>query len=279
MNKTECTQLEEQAEGLAKPLSQIAVLHIPHSSPGVPAEDRQAIRLNDAALNKELLRMTDAYTDELFPITSVEAARLAFPVSRLICDVERFPKDEDEPMSVRGMGVIYTRTSTGEVLRAQPDPPDRQKCLNRWYWPHHSKLESLVNNVVAQSGVCLIVDCHSFPSVALPYELDQSSIRADICIGTDPFHTPPAIRDAIVAAGKGEGYSVAVDAPFSGALVPLSSYRKNRRILSVMIEVNRRLYMAEDTGLKKKEFGQVSAAVGRLTVAATQAAVKSFAKI
>jgi hypothetical protein len=36
---------------------------------------------------------------------------------------------------------------------------------------------------------------------------------------------------------------VLVDAPFAGALVPLVSFRKDRRVLSVMIEVNRRLYM------------------------------------
>jgi N-formylglutamate deformylase len=51
------TQLEHQ-EGQAT--SQIAVLHIPHSSRLVPIEDRQIILLDEAALNNELLRMTDA---------------------------------------------------------------------------------------------------------------------------------------------------------------------------------------------------------------------------
>jgi hypothetical protein len=60
-----------------------------------------------------------------------------------------------------------------------------------------------VTDVVAQSGVCLIVDCHSFASVALPYELDQTSERADICVGTDSFHTPSLIRDAVVTQAKG----------------------------------------------------------------------------
>jgi N-formylglutamate deformylase len=59
--------------------AQIAVLHIPHSSRHVPVEGRQAICLDDAALDTELLRMTDAYTDELFPVTPVEAGRGSFP--------------------------------------------------------------------------------------------------------------------------------------------------------------------------------------------------------
>ena len=77
----------------------------------MPPEERQAIGLDDAALNDELLRMTDAYTDELFPLTPVEAGLVVFPLSRLICDVERFPSDEDEPMATRGMGAIYTRVT------------------------------------------------------------------------------------------------------------------------------------------------------------------------
>ena len=93
------------------------------------------------------------------------------------------------------------------------------------------------------------MDCHSFASVALPYELDQTLDRADICIGTDAFHTPSLVRDAILAAAKAEGYSVAIDAPFGGALVPLSAYQTDRRVLSVMIEINRRLYMDEHSGV------------------------------
>ena len=272
MGDIKTTQFGSQAKGVGRSISQIAVLHIPHSSQRVPAEERPNILLDDAALNNELLRMTDAHTDELFPITPVEAGRVVFPLSRLVCDVERFPSDTEEPMVGRGMGAIYTRTSMGEVLRAQPDPADRQNCLDGWYWPHHSTLERLVNDVAARLGVCLIVDCHSFPSVALPYELDQTSSRADICIGTDQFHTPLAVHDSIVAAAHAEGYSVAVDAPFSGALVPLASYRNDRRIMSVMIEVNRRLYMNENTCIRNQDFEKVCAAVGRLIVTAAKAA-------
>jgi N-formylglutamate amidohydrolase len=79
-------------------LSKIAVLHIPHSSRQVPTPERDTILLDDAALNNELLRITDTYTDELFPVTPVEAGRTVFPLSRLVCDVERFPLDKGERM-------------------------------------------------------------------------------------------------------------------------------------------------------------------------------------
>jgi N-formylglutamate deformylase len=125
MADSKTAQIAKQVEGSQRLLSKIAVLHIPHSSRLVPAEERQSIRLDDAGLSNELLRMTDAHTDELFPLTPVEAARLVFPVSRLVCDVERFPSDEDESMAKRGMGAIYTLTSKGDVLRAQPNAAHR----------------------------------------------------------------------------------------------------------------------------------------------------------
>jgi N-formylglutamate deformylase len=145
-------QLCIQGEGSPWSLSQIAVLLIPHSSRQLQLDEHQAIRLDGAALNSELLRMTDAHTDELFPLTPAEAGRVIFPVSRLVCDVERFPSDGDEPMAARGMGAIYTHTTMGGVLRAQLDAAYREALLDR-YWPHHVRLERMVNDIIAWSGM------------------------------------------------------------------------------------------------------------------------------
>ena len=54
--------------------------------------------LGDDALAHELLVMTDRYTDELFALPGEEAATVAHPVSRLVCDPERFDDDSQEVM-------------------------------------------------------------------------------------------------------------------------------------------------------------------------------------
>jgi hypothetical protein len=64
--------------------------------------------------------------------------------------------------------------------------------------------------------------------------------------------------------------------PFAGALVPLAAYHKDHRIWSVMIEVNRRLYMNEHSGLIKEGFEQVRTVIGRLIVTAAEAAVRDL---
>ncbi len=45
---------------------------------------------------------------------------------------------------------------------------------------------------------------------------------------------------------KGYGYSVAINRPFAGCIVPTAFYQKDQRVMSVMIEINRRLYIDHD---------------------------------
>jgi N-formylglutamate deformylase len=52
-------------------------------------------------------------------------------VSRLVVDPERFTDDAREPMARKGMGVIYTRTASGEPLRRPPSDDERQRTCSR----------------------------------------------------------------------------------------------------------------------------------------------------
>jgi N-formylglutamate deformylase len=50
------------------------------------------------------------------------------------------------------------------------------------------------------------------------------------------------------------GYSVAVNRPFGGSLVPAQYYRLNKRVFSIMIEINRKLYMDEENREKNGRY-------------------------
>jgi N-formylglutamate amidohydrolase len=222
-----------------------------------------ALVLAPHELEAELLAMTDHYTDEIFALPAAVATMVRFPVSRLVVDPERFTDDAQEPMAARGMGVIYTRTSAGLRLRAQPTPAERAALLARFYEPHHRALTEAVSGALAAHGACLVVDGHSFPSKPLPYELDQHEDRPDVCIGTDAFHTPEWLRDAAVAEFEREGLRVAVDRPFAGALVPMAFYRSEARVMALMVELNRALYMHEHNGAMRDDFAEFGERVQR----------------
>ena len=231
----------------------VAVLHIPHSSREIPADVRRSLLLSDRELESELIRLTDSYTDILFDCS--QAAKVIFPVSRLVVDPERFLDDSEEPMDKIGMGVVYTKTSTGRPLRRSLTGPARQELIEQYYHPHHRALTDAVSEALSGHGRCLIIDCHSFPSKAFRYETDLSP-RPDICLGTDSFHTPVWLKDSAGELFRNAGFKVNIDSPFSGAIVPLSYHHSHGSVHSVMIEVNRALYMDEKSGKRTAKFEQ-----------------------
>jgi N-formylglutamate deformylase len=195
------------------------ILHIPHSSAEVPADVRPQLLLDEDELGRELRLMTDWHTDELFVLPADVAVTVRFPVSRLVVDAERFEDLEAEAMEAVGMGAVYTRTSQGLRLRDEAEAARaREALLAHYYRPHHAALEAATAAALAAHGRCLIIDCHSFPSRPLPYELKASADRwkvvhrPAVCIGTDmtlppnaPFahpgmHTPPWLRERAAEA-------------------------------------------------------------------------------
>lgn len=245
------------------------LMHIPHDSTWVPPNIRDQFVLSDRDLQDELVRMTDHLTLALFGATMASASIVAAEVSRLVLDVERFEEDGQEAMAEIGMGAIYASTSAGKPLRRPLAQSEREAILTAYYRPHHRKLLEATQRCLAAHGGCLIIDGHSFPSHPLPYEADQTPYRADICIGTDAFHTPPFAEIAFVEAFENAGFNVALNRPFAGAIVPMAFYKKEPRVISVMVEVNRGLYLDEATGAPLEQFEVVA---GRIRQACGEAA-------
>ena len=233
--------------------------HIPHASTCIPPEYLSDFYEN--VLTENLLRMTDRYTDELFDFGFGE--RIVFPVSRLLCDPERFRDDGREEMAKIGMGAVYLSGYDRKPLRRGLNPERREEILRAYYDPHHRLLEEKTKNALTRFGTCLIIDCHSFSPIPLPYEKD--SLRPDICIGTDRIHTPCWLSTALKKSFRGAGLSVRLNRPFSGTIVPMKYDRTEPHVFSVMVEVNRRLYLAED-GKKSQGFSEIFHLLRRVIV-------------
>jgi N-formylglutamate amidohydrolase len=248
------------------PPASLAVIHLPHASRAIPADLRPTFLLDDVALERELDRMTDHYTDELFAVPATVAATVRFPVSRFVVDPERFEDDAEEAMARCGQGVIYTRTSHGLPLRHPPTPAKREALLARFYRPHHAQLDALAAAALEAHGTALVIDGHSFPDTPLPMELDQRPGRPDICLGTDPLHTPATLVEALFTACQALGWSVQIAAPYKGTMVPRRFFRREPRVRSILIEVNRRLYLANAGGdiQRSPAFAKVREGVQRL---------------
>ena len=229
------------------------LVHIPHSSASIPEEMLGLFTVSKETLDHELLVMTDRYTDELFDSSY---NRIVFPLSRLVCDVERFREKSSETMTAKGMWVCYENTSELSPLKRVPEE-HVSYVLGNYYDSHHRALTDAAERIKGICGNVLIIDAHSFSPLPLPYEDDRNADRPDICIGTDDFHTPPRISDALIKAFSEMGYRVSMNSPYSGSLVPMEYWRKDPDVMSVMIEVNRKLYMDVSTGEKLEGFDTV----------------------
>lgn len=230
--------------------------HIPHSATTIPSDVRVGIVLDDAALAGEVLVMTDHFTDALFgQVGEVGGVAFVNRLSRLVVDPERFRDDAEEVMARRGMGAVYCKTSRGAPLRDPlPSPEEREALLNRFFDPYHAAFVRLVDDMVALFGRCLILDGHSYPKDPLPFELRPDAGRPDVCLGTDPFHSPEGIVAALEAVCRSAGRSVARDVPFAGTIVPMNRYRSDARVSSVMVDLRRDTYMDESPGVPSDRY-------------------------
>jgi N-formylglutamate amidohydrolase len=225
------------------------ILHIPHSSTRIPFKDGFVV--NDLEFEEEQILLTDWYTSEIF--TNQYDVPIQADFSRIFCDVERFIEDKKEIMSNVGMGVLYTNTDDGRILR-KITPELRERILTDFYLMHHQRLNQTVVDQLLKFGRTVIIDCHSFPSIPLNRDLNQRKDRPDINIGTDKYHTPMALIEITQSFCKDYGFSLGVNWPYQGTIVPMEYYNSNPNVVSLMIEINRKLYLSEGTNQRNSNF-------------------------
>ena len=232
-------------------------VHLPHDSAVIPAHAAGDFLVSAAELAQEQLRLTDWHTDALYA-DGLEAEDLVrAEVSRLVVDVERFADDTQERCAKVGMGATYVRTSDGRPLRALT-PARRAELMDLHYWPHHRRLDEAAALRLDRFGRCVILDAHSFPTGPLPTQVDFSA-PPEIGLGTEEGHTSPELLALAESYFRGLGFAVAVDVPFSGAIVPNRFYGREPRVQSLMVEVRRDLYMDETAGARHAGFARMQA--------------------
>jgi N-formylglutamate amidohydrolase len=238
------------------------IVHVPHSSTGIPDDVRAELLLDDDALAEELRLMTDAHTEEL----AIQAVQQVTPrpwlfvnhLSRLVVDPERLPNEHEEMYAV-GMGAVYTRTSGGLALR-KADEQAEGELLSRFFTPYAEALADLVDERRHATGRAVLVDLHSYPVEALPCERHQDAKRPPVCVGVDVDHTPTTLVERVSRACSVIG-EVVVNQPFSGSYIPLRHFGREIRVTSVMVDVRRDMYLRDDGSLDPEGARRISEAL------------------
>lgn len=250
----------------------------PHSGRAYPPAFLAQSRLDPLALR----RSEDAFIDEIFAAAVAFGApllRAHFPRVYVDPNREAFELDATmfdgplpdyvntaSPRVAAGLGTVARVVTNGaEVYRERLQFQHVRQRIEDLYFPYHAALQSLLAETRARFGVCLLVDCHSMPSVGGPMDSDRGKRRVDFVLG-DRFGTSCA--SAVIGAAETEvkrlGHSVQRNVPYAGGYTTANYGQPRQGVHALQIEVNRALYMDEDTVTRTSGFERVRADVGRL---------------
>jgi len=226
------------------------LVHVPHAGKFIIPAIRDGFVASPEEVDDDLARSTDHAVDQLWlPAIERGATMAVNGISRLMCDVERHADDAKESAAATGRGVVYTHTCHGRPLREPLSPLERHVLVGAVHGQWHDLVADEIDALLEDFRTVTIIDAHSFPDEPLAIETDpMPGERPDICLGWDDDHTPESYRQPLVDLFESRGLSVQENRPFAGALVPARHWRKNPKLRSLMIEVNRRLYWDEEAG-------------------------------
>ncbi len=233
-------------------MNQHYLIHLPHSGIDIPSQFLDDYVLSADELEKNIYQYCDLYTDELFGdfLNSFDVVKSKY--SRLFFDPERFGDDEMEGMHKKyKLGWFYENA----ILSEKPLRNNLNKINIRAYFDaHHKELNEKTQKKLSMYGKCTLIDCHSFSNERYWFH-DASIDLPDICIGFEDNHVDKKLVEIIKEEFK--GYNIGINTPYMGSLVPTDYWGKDFRVKSVMIEINKKLYLKPDNTTKNENFNTI----------------------
>jgi N-formylglutamate deformylase len=242
-----------------RPILQTApvIFASPHSGRHYPADFVAAARLDPLSLR----RSEDCFVDELFAAAPEYGAPLltaTFP--RAFCDANREPWELDPAMFAdplppwvnttsprvgAGLGTIARVVSSGEAIyRSKLTFAEAERRVNDYWQPFHDTLSALIGGTTAMFGGCVLIDCHSMPSVG--HGPRTGSRAADFVLGDAHGSACSGRMIRFVERALIDlGYIVRRNDPYAGGFITRHYGRPRERVHTLQIEIARELYMDE----------------------------------
>ncbi len=245
--------------GPARQLAPV-VFASPHSGQYYPDDLMAATILPELLLR----RTADNFVDELFaaapdhgaPLLKAAYARAYLDLNREPWELDPQMFDEDLPSHINatslrvagGLGTIPRLAADGrDIYSGKLDFAEVRQRLNRVYFPYHHSLVRMLEDTQLAFGHCLLIDCHSMPSISGLAPVGRGGDqRADIVLG-DRFGATcaPELTDCVHRTLSGLGFRVQRNNPYAGGFTTYHYGRPGAGVHVLQIEINRRLYMDE----------------------------------
>lgn len=248
------------------------LVEVPHSGLQVPPDIETEIDTSAHAV----LRDSDIYVDKLYQRAPEHGATLLVSkVSRYVVDLNRGPDEVDSAAVPRhpkarhipARGVVWrARTDGTPLLRAPLTQQQFERRIERYYTPYHHALRTEAARLHREYGHVVILAAHSMPSTGRRRFGGRHVRRADIVPGTRGRSTADGrIINLVDQHFRDAGLSVKHDEPYRGGWTTASYGAPKRGQHAIQIELNRALYVDEQTSeIKRGDFEQLQRVLERL---------------
>ena len=190
-----------------------------------------------------------------FPRTFIDLNRSHLELDpRLISGDFRFDKTV---RNMAGMGVIPRISGNGKEIYSKPIfAKDAIKRLESFYFPYHSHLYNLLLESKKRLGYAVLFDCHSMPSkINLEFSNSRYNNGPDIILGDlNGTSCSPFLVSEVKAIFEKYNFFVTKNHPFSGGYITKQYGNPSNAIHVIQIEINKKLYMDENSLKKNKNF-------------------------
>lgn len=239
---------------------------LPHSGEKVPDECFWLKNLDEKVLMCDVDRFVDLlYQDSLrklnIPFHKTEWHRYAV-------DLNRIPSDIDcesvigslNPAGKYNRGYHWVVTTHNAKLMQSPiDQNLHEKLTELIYTPFHQGVKELYAFFEnAQFKNIYHLDLHSMPSVGTAMHRDPGEHRADIVISDSMGKSCTAsFRDLVIVAFATAGFKVGYNWPYFGGRLTEHYGEPQKGHHVIQVELNRSLYMNEETKKIKPEHVEI----------------------
>lgn len=245
--------------------------------PFTTVHDNVSMYLEDLWASAPALGGTLLYC--LFPNTWIDVNRNESDMDPALIDGAWPTELKPTQRTLEGLGLIKTRSRYGEAFQERAlTVAEVEERLNHYYRPYHAELERIVAALHARCGVLRQVSCHCMSAVGAPTHPDPGKPRADFCLGDVNGATASrAFVEFVQQAIQSLGYSCTINDPYSGGELN-TRFGRPGTVESVMVEINKKLFMDVNTFRRKPEFAKVKADVTKVLRAVTEHARARAAK-
>ena len=138
-----------------------------------------------------------------------------------------------------GLPIYERRLSVDEVIRR----------IEQCWKPYHAAVVEAIDAAHAAHGYSIHVNCHSMPAVASSHATNfPGEKHADFVVGDrDGSTASPALSQLVCAHLTALGYRVAYNHPYKGVELVRRYSDPAAHRHSIQLEINRKLYMNEET--------------------------------